>query len=180
MALVSCTRAQSPAPTHTWRERSIHYWINREANDLSERTVRGVFEEWGRRTGITFVYEGRAEAAVRPDGKSTVSFLTRWPRSLPKKTAYCRTWYDKDGSTIEADIAFNCELARFTTLSTNRPDSYYLEGVLSHEIGHMLGLGHNDSAGSLMKPDSPLSESWLKGAIDDETRARIRELYPSG
>jgi predicted Zn-dependent protease len=78
---------------------------------------------------------------------------------------------------VEADIIFNNQIARFTTIPTNLPDSYYLEGVLSHEIGHMIGLDHIDSPTSIMKEDSPMEESWLKGSIDDETLAAIDRLY---
>jgi hypothetical protein len=176
---MSCARQPGPAPTHAWHSRAIPYWINREANDLSERAVRNELDEWGRRTGIRFIYRGRAEAGIQPDGKNVISFLSRWPRGVPQKTAYCRTWYDRDGFTVEADIAFNCELTRFTTVATSHAGSYYLEGVLSHEIGHLLGLGHSDSPGSVMKPESGQEESWFKGAIDAETLARVRELYPS-
>jgi hypothetical protein len=51
------------------------------------------------------------------------------------------------------------------------------EGVLSHETGHMIGLGHVDSPTSIMKQDSSMKESWFGGSIDDETKAAIDRLY---
>lgn len=41
----------------------------------------------------------------------------------------------------------------------------------------MIGLDHIDSPTSIMKEDSPMEESWLKGSIDDETLAAIDRLY---
>ena len=176
--LSSCSFAPGPGP-HRRQSKTITYYINREANQLSETAIRLEFEEWSRRTPLRFVYRGRSWAGLHRDGRNTISFVTRWPTSLPiSKAAYCRCWYDRRGDIVESDIIFNNQIARFTTKMTSLPDSYYLEGVLSHEIGHMIGLDHIDSPTSIMKQDSPMAESWFKGAIDEETIAAIERLYP--
>jgi hypothetical protein len=175
--LLGCARASAPGP-HLLRSRSVSYYLNAEANEISEAAVRATFEDWSRRTPIAFAYAGLNRAGIRRDGKNTISFMSGWPKDLPQKTAYCKCWYDARGNTVEADIVLNCELARFTTKATNSPDSYYVEGVLSHEIGHMLGLEHRDEAASIMKAFSPIEESWFKGEIDPGTLALLAELYP--
>jgi hypothetical protein len=179
LLLFSCARPDdSEESGHRWVGRTITFYLNREANLLSETTIREVFQRWEDTTGIRFIYGGRNGAGLRRDGKSTVSFLARWPNDVPiSKVAVCRKWCDRKGNIVEADIALNNQIARFTTLRTNKPDSYYLEGVLSHEIGHMLGLGHTQSDSSLMKPFSPPAESYRMGVIDEATLAAIRSLY---
>jgi hypothetical protein len=179
LCLLGCAPNHPPGP-HLLRSRSVSYYLNAEANEISEAAVRATFEDWSRRTPVSFAYAGRNRAGIRRDGRNTVSFMSKWPRDLPQKTAYCKCWYDARGNTVEADIVLNCELARFTTKATNSLDSYYVEGVLSHEIGHMLGLEHRDEAASIMKALSPIGESWFKGEIDPDTLARIGELYESG
>jgi hypothetical protein len=178
MAVTSCSHTgQAPGP-HRWRQPSITYYVNKEANMLSETTIRMVFDDWSNRTPLKFTYGGRHRAGLHRDGKNTVSFVTRWPADLSiSLAAYCRCWYDRQGDIVEADIIFNSQVARFTTKTTNLPDSYYLEGVLSHEIGHMIGLDDIDSPTSIMKKDSPIQESWFKGSIDAETAAAIDRLY---
>jgi hypothetical protein len=95
------------------------------------------------------------------------------------KTAYCRNWYDRKGNIVESDIIFNMMIAGFTTARTNKPGFYYIEGVLAHEIGHMIGLGHIEDESSLMKQFSPVEESYNKGVIDPATFSAYQALYPS-
>lgn len=61
-----------------------------------------------------------------------------------KNIAYCRNWYNRHGEMVESDIIFNMSLARFTTLRSITRDSYYIEGVLSHDIGHLIGRSTRD------------------------------------
>jgi hypothetical protein len=145
---------------------------------LTETVVRETFQKWGEKTHFTFVYEGSHKAGLHKDGKNTVSFLLRWPKNIPiHHVAYCNKWYDRKGNIIESDIIFNMQITRFTTLRTNMPESYYIEGVLAHEIGHMIGLEHIDDPTSIMKQKSDYRESYHKGTIDAKTLAAYRELY---
>jgi len=167
------------APAHLRQDSRVLYYLNREANALTEQAVRKTFDRWSAVTHFEFIYAGRHRAGLRKDGKNTVSFLIAWPKKVPAGlVGYCMNWYDRRGNIIESDIIFNMSLAKFTTLETNTPDSYYIEGVLAHEIGHMLGLGHIDSGESLMKPLSPPEESYFYGRIDETTLKNYRGLYP--
>ena len=133
---------------------------------------------WRKVTHFNFDYSGRNDAGIKKDGKNTVSFLTSWPDNIPfGQTAWCNCWYNRNGDIIECDIILNQELARFTSLESGKPDSYYIEGLMTHEIGHMIGLSHSESENSVMKPESSPEESWFKGKIDKETLGRYRILY---
>jgi hypothetical protein len=178
LLVTACSRQGDAAVPRRWRASAITFYINTEANALSETAIREVFEQWDARTHFQFVYGGRNGAGLRRDGKSTVSFLVHWPQDVPiSKVGYCRRWCDGSGDIVEADIILNSQVARFTTLKTNRPESYLLEGVLSHEIGHLIGLGHSDADDSLMKRSSPPAESYRGGLIDEGTLDGYRELY---
>lgn len=177
MSVVSGCSGNQTAESR-WTDSEIKYYINHNASDQSVRAIQTAFDSWANETHFSFEYAGRNRAGLKKDGKNTVSFLTQWPDDIPfGQTAWSRCWYDRKGRIIECDIIFNQELARFTSLETNRADSYYIEGVAVHEIGHMIGLGHSAAASSVMKPESTTEESWFKGEIDDETIAMYRELY---
>ena len=181
--LISCSRSgdsggQAASGPHLRKETRVEYYLNKEANDLTEVTVRETFERWGKATGFDFVFKGRNTAGLEKDGKNTVSFLLKWPPEIPiGKVAYCMNWYDSAGNIVESDIIFNMAIAKFTTLRTNKPDSYYIEGVLSHEIGHLLGLEHEADEESLMKKLSSPSESFGKGEIDAVTLGAFKKAY---
>ncbi len=174
----ACDKEYPPSGTACWKKDSVDFYLNRQANMLTETVVRQTFQHWAEKTHFSFVYKGRNGAGLKKDGKNTVSFLIRWPAGIPiNKLAYCKNWYDDEGHIIESDIIFNMQIAVFTTLKTNRPDSYYLEGVLTHEIGHMIGLDHIKSAVSLMKQQSSVEESFFKGKIDELTLRSYEKLY---
>lgn len=88
------------------------------------------------------------------------------------------------GSTItDADIVTNTSHA-WTSQGEDPGGSgcsgeFYIEGVMVHEIGHALGLGHTNVSGATMFPSvSSCNNAPATTASDDE--AGIRELYCSG
>jgi len=169
----------SDSENHIRKDYRIEYYLNREASLQTEKAVNTAFLLWEGSSDFRFTYSGRGKAGLKRDGRNTISFLLTWPDKAPAgKAAWCLNYYDRKGNIVESDIIFNMALARFTTLETNTPDSYYIEGLLAHEIGHMLGLGHIDSADSIMKPLSSQSESYFMGALDDETIGQYKKLYP--
>jgi len=87
-----------------------------------------------------------------------------------------------DGTTRidDADIVTN---ASQPWVSTNEPDGcsgeYYIEGVMVHETGHGIGLGHSNVAGSTMYPSvSACNNGPATTEADDE--AGVQDLYGGG
>jgi hypothetical protein len=179
LLLCACSPQEGGGGSHRWRSPVVTYYINSGANEPSEKAIRQVFDEWGSHTHFQFVYGGRNQSGLHRDGKSTVSFERKWPLTgVPQDAvSFCKLWYDQKGDIVEADIIFHIQIVNFSTRSNRLPKTYCLEGVLSHEIGHLIGLGNINSADSLMKPASPPAESWNDGRIDAETLAAYKTLY---
>ena len=176
--ITCCRYTGKDTEKHRRSDFTVRYYLNTEANIRTENAVRRAFEEWENVSDFIFIYSGRNKAGLKRDGKNTVSFLAAWPEKAEQgKAAWCLNYYDRKGLITESDIIFNMELTRFTTLETNTPDSYYIEGLLAHEIGHMIGLEHIDSPSSVMKHLSTQAESYFMGKIDEETVSQYKKLY---
>lgn len=79
---------------------------------------------------------------------------------------------DDTGEIVEADILINADFF----FSTDPLESTYLGNVISHEVGHFLGLGHGQVLGSTMF--YALSRGQQK--ISDDDRAGLYDTYPTG
>jgi hypothetical protein len=127
---------------------------------------------------VQFVYGGTTTAAgVGRDGMNVVSFTDTSAPMGSSTIAATFSFFKRDtsGLTIdEADIAFNAALDFSTSAEQNKFD---IQSVLTHEIGHLLGLDHSAMVSSVMVPfgvTSQLDQQTL--AYDDI--AGITELYP--
>lgn len=75
----------------------------------------------------------------------------------------------------DADIVTNTAHA-WATLGESCSGEFYLEGVMVHEVGHLLGLGHTSVSGATMYPSvSACNNGPASTAADDENG--INALY---
>ncbi len=83
-----------------------------------------------------------------------------------------------DGYLHDADIHLNAAGYRFgTATAASAPAGQVdLEGVLVHELGHALGLGHSLSPGATMQAAYPAGVAWRSLEADDVAGAQ--SLYP--
>lgn len=77
----------------------------------------------------------------------------------------------------DADIVTN---TRYAWTSLGEPDGcsseFYIEGVMVHEVGHLLGLGHSNVSGSTMYP-SVSSCNNGPASIENDDKNAINALY---
>jgi hypothetical protein len=82
------------------------------------------------------------------------------------------------GSTItDADIVTN---PRNPLTSTAEPDGcsgeYFVEGIMVHEVGHVLGLAHSNVTGATMYPSVSACNNG-PASIEADDKAGINDLY---
>ncbi len=84
-----------------------------------------------------------------------------------------------DGTTriTDADIVTN---TRNPLTSTREADGcsgeYYVEGIMVHEVGHVLGLGHSNVSGATMYPSVSACNNG-PAVIKADDKAAINDLY---
>lgn len=131
-----------------------------------------------------------ASPASRGDGESLITIaptsenLALFSPGDTSVSAKTRVFTDRKGFVTEADIVLN-PYAMFSTDGSYA--SYDLEGVLTHEIGHLLGLRHSQIMGSVMHGNVDVNSGIGPGfaprkALSAEDISSIRSLYgaPAG
>lgn len=87
------------------------------------------------------------------------------------------TGYYTGGTITDADIVTN---TKNKLTSTAEPDGcsaeYFIEGIMVHEVGHVLGLGHSNVSGATMYPSVSACNNG-PAAIKADDKAAINDLY---
>jgi len=175
-----------------WSTMPITYWINEKGlsqieNGSEFSTVHASFQTWENvpTADIRFSYLGTTfVSGAGFDGLNVVTFADTSTPLGSGVIAVTYSWFrseiGNDGlirrAVGEADISFSTALEFSTSGEENRFD---LQGVLTHEVGHLLGLDHSGLISSVMVPfgaHSQLDQRTL--AYDDIVG--ISETYPRG
>lgn len=90
--------------------------------------------------------------------------------------ALTSVFYDTEtGQIFDVDIEFNAEEFEMTTTTeTPRTD---IQNALTHEVGHLLGLGHSSVRTATMAPSADLGETD-KRELDPDDIEGVCTLYP--
>lgn len=79
---------------------------------------------------------------------------------------------EETGEIVSADVLINDNFP----LSLVNTDQYFLGNIITHELGHFLGLGHGQTAGSTMFFEATRGQYQL----DDDDKAGLYTIYPTG
>jgi len=152
-----------------------------DGNNGVTRSV-GAVNAWNS-GGVNVVSAATAQVAYSlGDGVSDVIFSDPLRICTGNCLAATTTGYYDTGSSgtcgsltvvelTDSDIAFNTSYAYTTVGETDGcSGEFYLESVLSHEVGHVIGLGHSNTSSALMYPS--ISSCNNKAIGTDDTNGR--------
>lgn len=172
-----------------WRTLPIPYRFDRRGTEKldearAREAVRRAFDHWssvecnGERTSLAFV-EG--DDLAGPSDAFAIHFDDEsWDHDdrQDESLALTNQRYGKNTGLIDfADIEINTATVPFT-LDGNEA-GIDLETVVTHEVGHYIGLAHSTSEGSIMAPRYCQGQSACgQPALSDDDRAAVCILYP--
>lgn len=107
--------------------------------------------------------------AVALDDENLVFFNADWPEGNDA-LAITTTWTDAKGAIVQYDIHINATVAWSTT---GEADAFDLQAAITHEVGHVLGLGHSTVEDATMYAKHEAADVHRRVLhADDEEAAR--------
>lgn len=91
----------------------------------------------------------RDNSSPAKDGKSVVYWLKTWEADKPSEQARTSIYWVGD-QIREADLRVNAKNFSYYIDAPQNSQGVHLESLLIHELGHVLGLKHNDGEESVM------------------------------
>jgi hypothetical protein len=150
------------------------------------QAIRLAFDTWSQVPGAGLRFAENASHASMPkthanDGVNLVFFDETDATGLFVNAdfiiAITPVFFDGSGNLLDADIVFNGAAHSFSTnLSVN---TYDIQSIATHEIGHFLGLDHAGIYGATMIPFAFEQDTRLRSLAQDDI-AGITSIYPAG
>lgn len=91
----------------------------------------------------------RDKGTPTKDGKSVIYWLKTWEAEKPSEQARTSIYWVGD-QIREADLRVNAKNFSYYLDASQTGQEVHLESLLIHELGHVLGLKHNDGGQSVM------------------------------
>lgn len=136
-------------------------------------------------TNVEFEFAGcHTESLDRNDGINTIVFLSsQWPSSATA-VAITKAFHvvepnNLEGSLLDTDILVNAQNFKF---GYGEASVYDVQSVLTHELGHVLGLGHEAAPKDLTATmlDSTTAGETVKRSPKENDRTGLYPLYAGG
>lgn len=191
--------ARSAASKYRWKKGAVTIAISTSvtspsANISSNSDITASLDQslnsWQRVANITLRAVSSVDQSVSPagaqgDGISLITIaatpenLAMFPQGLDDAAARTRVFYDARGFITEADVVLNPFL-QFSTDGTL--GTFDLESTITHELGHLLGLGHSPVLGATMSENYGRNgvynlPAFAARTLASDDIAAIRSLY---
>ncbi len=195
----SAVSAKGELPSYRWKDGVVKIYVsssltgspsNIRPNSDVLAAIKNSLQAWSDVANIKFELESSDKQSVNPAGAAGDGFSLITIASTPENvllfakdaqtvSAKTRAFFNRKGQITEADIVLN----PFQQFSTDGSyGTFDLQSVLTHEIGHFLGLRHSEVLGSIMSDNIAKNDVTTPGefhprGLAEPDAAAARDLY---
>ena len=147
--------------------------VSGDLRDLLDVSTRA----WSRPgcTAARFVVDPTRTSGLGEDGRNDVIVhRTDWPPPLATGAAGHTIIYTLGARIVEADIHLNARDFKFTIGAA--PPAIDLQAILTHELGHVLGIGHSEGTRATM--NAGLLSGIAARSLEKDDLDAVCALYP--
>jgi predicted Zn-dependent protease len=166
------------SPRRTWASTPVTVRVYTGPNttindgDGGVTAVTGAIKAWGIISSST-----TAQKAVRGQAPVTIELNSNGKICTGSCLAATLTGYYTGSTIYDADVYTN---TRYSYTSSRENDGcsgeYDIDGIMVHEVGHVIGIGHSDVAGATMYP-SVSSCNINNRTLEADDNAAKNDLY---
>lgn len=170
------------SPRRRWKTTPITVQVNNTGNstitdsDRGVTAVVGAIRAWGNISSSS-----TSASAVRGTAPAIIMLHTNGNICTGSCLAATLTgYYHQEGSNYYIDDADIYTSQRYDYTSSRESDGcsgeYDIDGIMTHEVGHVIGLGHSSVAGATMYPSVAACDFNNRTLSSDDTAGR-KDLY---
>jgi predicted Zn-dependent protease len=166
------------SPRRTWASTPVNVPVYQVGNstitdgDGGVTAVVGAVKAWAVATSAK-----TSQAAVRGQAPATIMLNTNGRICTGSCLAATLTGYYSGSTIYDADVYTN---TRYSFYSSREADGcsgeFDIDGIMVHEVGHVLGIGHSNVAGSTMYP-TVSSCNPNNRTLEADDLAAMHDLY---
>lgn len=121
-----------------------------------------------------------SSAAVRGSAPATIMLNTNGGVCTGSCLAATLTGYyvsqTGDDRIYDADVYTNTSVALYSSRESGCSSEYDIDGIMAHEVGHVIGIGHSNVSGATMYPSVSACNTGNRSLATDDFAARD-DLY---
>ena len=169
------------SPRRRWASTPVSvrtYYIGNNTitdSDKGVTAVVGAIRVWG-----IISSSSTTSAAVRGSAPATIMLNTNGGLCTGSCLAATLTGYyvsqSGDDRIYDADVYTNTSQPFYSSRESGCSGEYDIDGVMAHEVGHVIGIGHSNVSGATMYPSVSACNTANRSLSSDDVAAK-NDLY---